>query len=292
MRVGLVGLGRMGLPMAGRIANAGHDLIVYDILEEARSRAVERDLPVVSGLAEFNDVEVMVTSLPATQEVETVFLGLGQDADDQASVGLLSILSEGTVCVEMSTISVAGSRAISQRCSEAGITFLDAPVSGTSIHAEAGSLVVMVGGDTSGFQTALPVLECFAAEVAHVGASGAGLQLKLITNRLLTTHMVAIAEAIVSIEQTELSVPQCIELLRSGAVPRLLDYKAKPLVDRDFTPMFTVDLMRKDLRLAAQELAPGALGAAAHEVVEATSDLGLGSEDLAALITIVEQRST
>jgi 3-hydroxyisobutyrate dehydrogenase-like beta-hydroxyacid dehydrogenase len=71
-----------------------------------------------------------------------------------------------------------------------------------------------------------------------------------------------------------------------------LDYKAQPLAERDFTPMFTVDLMRKDLRLAADELAPVALAAAAHEIVEATSELGLGDDDLAALITVVEQRSS
>ena len=201
------------------------------------------------------------------------------------------MLSPGTVCADMSTISIAGSRSISEHCSAAGILFLDAPVSGTSIHAETASLVVMVGGAADAVETARPVLESFAAEVAHVGANGAGLELKLITNRLLTTHLVAIAEAIVSIEKTDLSVSQCIELLRAGAVPRLLDYKANPLAERDFSPMFTVDLMRKDLRLAANELAPVQLAGAAHEIVEAASEFGLGDEDLAAIIMIVEQRS-
>jgi 3-hydroxyisobutyrate dehydrogenase-like beta-hydroxyacid dehydrogenase len=282
MRVGFVGLGRMGLPMAKHIAAAGHELLVFDVSEAARLRAAEVGLTVASELAEFSNVEIVGTSLPATEHVEDVFLGNG---------GLASILSAGTVCADMSTISIAGSRAIAARCADRDIAFLDAPVSGTSIHAEAASLVVMVGGAADAVETARPVLECFANEVAHVGDNGAGLELKLITNRLLTTHLAAIAEAIVSIEKTELNVPQCIELLRAGAVPRLLDYKGAALADRDFSPMFTVDLMRKDLRLAADELAPVALAGAAHEIVEATSDLGMGDDDLAALITVVEQRS-
>jgi 2-hydroxy-3-oxopropionate reductase len=282
MRVGFVGLGRMGLPMAKHVAAAGHELLVFDVSEVARVRAGEAGLTVATELAEFSNVEVLGTSLPATEHVENVFFGNG---------GLASILSAGTVCADMSTISIAGSRSISQRCADREISFLDAPVSGTSIHAEAASLVVMVGGVADAVETARPVLECFAAEVARVGDSGTGLELKLITNRLLTTHLAAIAEAVVSIEKTELNVSQCIELLRAGAVPRLLDYKGAALANRDFSPMFTVDLMRKDLRLAADELAPVALAAAAHELVEATSDLGMGDDDLAALITIVEQRS-
>jgi len=283
VRVGFVGLGRMGFPMASHILAAGHELVVHDTSAEASRRAAEAGMTPVSGLADFNNVEVIALSLPATEHVEAVVLG---------DSGLISVLPEGAVCVDMSTISIAGSRRISERCAARGITFLDAPVSGTSIHAEDGSLVVMVGGPAQGFETAQPILDCFAAQVEHVGANGAGLELKLITNRLLTTHLVAIAEAIVSLEKTELSVPQCLDLLRAGAVPRLLDYKARPLAERDFTPRFTVDLMRKDLRLAADELAPVALAAAAHEIVEATSELGMGDEDLAALITVVEQRSS
>jgi 3-hydroxyisobutyrate dehydrogenase-like beta-hydroxyacid dehydrogenase len=282
MRVGFVGLGRMGFPMVSHIMAAGHDVVGFDLSDVARTRAKEAGIDVASGLHELADVELVCSSLPATEHVEAVFLG-----DD----GLASLLGPGTVCADMSTISIAGSRAIADECEERGVSFLDAPVSGTSIHAEAATLVVMVGGADSAFDVACPVLDCFATEVAHVGGNGTGLELKLITNRLLTTHLVAIAEAIVSIEKTSLSMDQCIDLLRAGAVPRLLDYKAGPLATRDFTPMFTVDLMRKDLRLAADELAPVALATAAHEIVEATSDLGLGDEDLAALITIVEQRS-
>lgn len=282
MRVGFVGLGRMGFPMVSHIAAQGHDVIAFDVSEAARAKVAEAGLKVASELNELADADLVCSSLPATEHVEAVFLGTD---------GLASMLAPGTVCADMSTISIAASRAIALECENRSVSFLDAPVSGTSIHAEAATLVVMVGGSAAAFDIAQPVLDCFAAEVAHMGENGTGLELKLITNRLLTTHLVAIAEAVVSIEKTSLSMDQCLELLRAGAVPRLLDYKANPLANRDFSPMFTVDLMRKDLRLAADELAPVALASAAHEIVEATSDLGLGSEDLAALITVVEQRS-
>lgn len=281
MRVGFVGVGRMGLPMAKHVAAAGNDVVVYDVSPVAQTGADDAGLRVAHGLADFAEVEMVCSSLPETAHVEAVFLGEG---------GLTSILGTGTVCADLSTISIAGSRSLAAACEAAGISFLDAPVSGTSIHAEAGTLVVMLGGDAASVAIARPVLETFSAEVAHVGSSGSGLELKLITNRLLTTHLVAIAEAIVTLEKTELDVDQCIDLLRAGAVPRLLDYKAKPMADRDFSPTFTVDLMRKDLRLAEAELAQIALGGAAHEVVEAASDLGRGEDDLGALITVVEQR--
>jgi 3-hydroxyisobutyrate dehydrogenase-like beta-hydroxyacid dehydrogenase len=281
MRIGFIGLGRMGLPMTRHIVGAGHDVIAFDISKQARERAEQSGVEIASSVCDLADAEIVCSSLPATEHVEAAYFGSG---------GLVDLLAPGTACIDLSTISITGSRALAARCRERGVEFVDAPVSGTSIHAEAGTLVVMAGGQADVIERARPALEPFASRVERVGDNGAGLELKLITNRLLTTHLVAIAEAIVSIEQTDLSVPQCIELLRSGAVPKLLDYKARPLADRDFTPQFTVDLMRKDLRLAAAELAKMPLASAAHEIVEATSSSGLGDDDLAAIITIVEQR--
>ncbi|MGI9594604.1 MAG: NAD-binding protein [Acidimicrobiales bacterium] len=134
------------------------------------------------------------------------------------------------------------------------------------------------------------MLETFSSRVDRVGDNGAGLELKLVTNRLLTTHLAAIAEAVVTLEHTELSVDQAIELLRSGAVPKLLDYKSAALVERDYTPLFTVDLMAKDLRLAREGLAETPLAAAAHEIVEAATEAGFGHDDLAAIIEIIADR--
>ena len=281
MRVGMLGLGRMGLPMAKHIAAADNEVVAYDVFEGARDQARDADLHVTDRASELAEAEIVCSSLPATEHVEAAYFG---------SEGIVSALSPGTICADLSTISITASRAVAERCAAVGVTFLDTPVSGTSLHAEAGNLVVMAGGPSDAVERARPVLETFSTRVERVGDNGAGLELKLITNRLLTTHLAAIAEAIVLLEHTDLDVRQSLEMIASGAVPKLLDYKSSPLADRDFTPQFTVDLMRKDLRLAKEDLASTPLAAAAHEIVEATSAAGLGDEDLAAIITIIEER--
>lgn len=283
MQVAMMGLGRMGLPMARHMAEAGHQVMAFDVVEEARRRAETAGLTVVETAAELaaSSIELVCSSLPATADVDAAYFG---------EAGIAAALARGTVCADLSTISITGSRDLARRFRDLGLSFLDTPVSGTSIHAEAGSLVIMAGGDHAALERARPALECFASRVDLVGGNGAGLELKLITNRLLTTHLAAIAEAIVSLEHTELSVTQAVELLRAGAVPRLLDYKAGPLADRDYQPQFTVDLMAKDLRLADEDLAPTPLAAAARDIVEAASAGGFGDADLAAIMEIIESR--
>lgn len=283
VRVAMVGLGRMGLPMARHMAEGGYKVVAFDVSEDARERAVAAGLTVVATATDLvaNDVELVCSSLPATADVEAAYFG---------KEGIAAKLAAGTVCADLSTISITASRDLARRCHDLGLSFLDTPVSGTSIHAEAGSLVIMAGGDGAALERARPALECFASRLDLVGGNGAGLELKLITNRLLTTHLAAIAEAIVSLEHTQLPIPHALELLRAGAVPRLLEYKAGPLADRDYRPQFTVDLMAKDLRLADEDLASTPLATAAREIVEAASGAGLGDADLAAIMEIVESR--
>lgn len=279
MRVGVVGLGRMGLPMARRVAAAGHEVTGFDASEEASQRAATAGLAIVGDLGALSGCEVVCTSLPGSDDVEEVYCSPG---------GLLDVLASPAVAADLSTVSVETSRTVAAEARRRSIGFLDAPVSGTSIHAEAGTLTVMVGGPAHALDAAREVLEAFASRVERVGDNGAGLLLKLISNRLLTSYLGAIAEAVVAMEHTGLDVAQGIELLRAGAAGRQLDYKAEPMASRDFTPMFTVDLMRKDLRLASEALPQARLAAVAREILEEAAAAGRGSEDLAALITAVE----
>lgn len=279
MQVGFLGLGRMGLPMTLHIGAAGYEVIGYDTDEAACHRAQDSAVSVAEAAAALADREIVCSSLPDTAAVEEAYTGPG---------GILEVVAPGTVCVDLSTISVATSRALAAAARERGIGFIDAPVSGTSTHAAAGTLAVMVGGAAEDLDRARPVLECFSASVDHVGPNGAGLLLKLATNRLLTAHLAAIAEAVVEMESAGLDVAQGLDILRRGAVPKLLDYKAAPLADRDFTPLFTVDLMRKDLRLAAEVLPRFRLATLAAEILEEAAERGFGAEDVAALITSIE----
>ena len=279
MRVGFVGLGRMGLPMARRVASAGYEVTTFDASSEAVGRAATAGLATVESLDGLAGCEVVCSSLPDTGDVEAVYCSAG---------GLLDVLEETAVAADLSTVSVEGSRRVAAEARRRSIGFLDAPVSGTSIHAEAGTLTTMVGGQPEALTVARGVLEAFSARVERVGDNGSGLLLKLISNRLLTTYLGGIAEAVVSMERTGLDVAQGIELLRAGAAGRQLDYKAEPMAARNFTPMFTVDLMRKDLRLATEALGEACLADAARAILETTAAAGRGSQDLGALITAVE----
>ena len=257
------------------MSEAGWIVIGVDPSEEARARAASSGMMVLPDLSAVSDCPVVMTSLPDTPQVIEVY------------GWLIKRMEPGGLCIDLSTISVAASRDLAAAATQRGIFFVDAPVSGTSIHAEAGTLAVMAGGEEEGVVRARAYLAAFSTSVEHVGPNGSGLVMKLISNRLLTTHLVAIAEAIAELELSGLDVTVGLEALRAGAVPRLLDYKAEPMANRDYTPRFTVDLMSKDLRLASELLPPGRLGMVAVEVVEAARAAGLGPDDLGAVMEIV-----
>jgi 3-hydroxyisobutyrate dehydrogenase len=276
--IGFVGLGRMGYHLASRLHHAGHSVMATDLSEAARSRMESAGVTTVPSVTDLAGCSVVMSSLPATADVEDVYLG-----------ALIALLEPDSVCVDLSTISVEGSVNVAAAAAHRGIAFLDAPVSGTSIHAEAGTLAIMVGGPLEALERARPLLESFAGTITHMGANGKGLEMKLITNRLLTAHVVAIGEAIVEMEQAGLDVASSLELLRSGAVPRLLDYKARPMAERDYRPLFTVGLMSKDLRLAAERRSAGPVIGRAVESMLAAEGAGLGSEDIAAVMEIIQR---
>jgi len=274
--VGFLGLGRMGGAMARRLAEAGNRVVGIDPVASARDRAAGFGVEVTDDLAAAASARVVLSSLPDTPEVEQAYLG-----------GLLDLLAPGSVCLDLSTLDVEASRRIAASALARGIDFLDCPVSGTSLHAEAGTLAVMVGGDPAALERGRPYLEPLASSIHYLGLNGAGLEMKLITNRLLTAHLVAIAEAILEIESAGLDTTACLELLRAGAVPRLLDYKADPMSRRDHSPLFTVDLMSKDLGLAAARRPAGPLTAVAVEMMARAQQKGWGPSDVSAVIEVL-----
>jgi 3-hydroxyisobutyrate dehydrogenase-like beta-hydroxyacid dehydrogenase len=157
------------------------------------------------------------------------------------------------------------------------------------MHSQEGILVVMVGGRADALERARPAIEPFAAKIDHIGPNGAGLQLKLVTNRLIGTYLTVIGEAIVGMEAVGLDVENGMEVIRAGVVPKLLDFRARPMMERDYTPQFTVDLMAKDLRLAAEDLPRARLAVLAREIIDQVSSDGHGAEDPAAIMRILEQ---
>ena len=273
--IGFLGLGRMGGPVAGHLVAAGHRVLGLDTSSEAQAAARESGVEIVASVADLQ-VPVVMSSLPGDAEVAEVYLG-----------GMFDALPRGALCLDLSTVDVSLSQRIAAVAAAAGHRFLDCPVSGTSVHARAGTLAVMVGGDAAAVEEARPYLAAFSTSVHHVGPSGFGLEMKLITNRLLNAHVVAIAEAILEMEKAGLDPTPCIELLRQGAVPKLLDYKAGPIADRDHNPLFTVDLMAKDLGLADARRPAGSVGSAAASVLRKARDEGWGSSDIGAVIEVL-----
>jgi 3-hydroxyisobutyrate dehydrogenase-like beta-hydroxyacid dehydrogenase len=278
--IGFIGLGRMGGAMAAHLVAAGHRVLGLDPSPGARDAARESGVEIVDSVSELG-VPVLMSSLPGDTEVKEVY------SDD-----VFRALEPGALCLDLSTVDVTLSQHIAAAAAAAGHRFLDCPVSGTSVHARAGTLAVIVGGESGAVEEARPYLDAFSTSIHHVGANGSGLEMKLITNRLLNAHVVAIAEAILEMEEAGLDTTSCIEVLRQGAVPKLLDYKAGPMAARDHSPLFTVDLMAKDLGLADARRPAGPVVTAAASILRKAQDDGWGSSDIGAVIEVLASRDS
>ena len=275
--VGFAGLGRMGSEMARHLTEAGFHVVGFDPSPGAAARFSATGGRVASTPEGLTEASVIMSSLPGSAQMLDLY------------TVLIPELAIGSLCIDLSTVSVDASRRMSKLADEHSIEFLDAPVSGTSTHAAAGTLVVMVGGAVDAFERAGRFLAPFSTLVHHSGEAGMGLEMKLITNRLLTAHLGAIAEAIVELEDAGLDISDSLQLLRAGAVPRLLEYKAGTMAERDYTPLFTVGLMNKDLGLANERRPPGQIAAAGAALMRAASEAGLADADIAAIMEVVNR---
>jgi len=248
MRVGLVGLGRMGAAMAGRLVEMGAEVAGFD-LDPARG-----------GLPRLADVAapVVILSLPEEKAVGAVL------------AALLPALPQGAVIADTSTLSPLAARDFAARAAAAGIAYLDAPVSGGPAGAAAGTLTVMAGGEAAALDRARPVLDRIAARIMHVGAAGAGQVAKLVNNLLVATHLVAAGEALrlgrLAGVEPEALLPVINAASGRSAVTEVnLPRWVLPGVESGFT----AGLMRKDVRLA-MELAQ-AVGAAPEACARAAA---------------------
>jgi 3-hydroxyisobutyrate dehydrogenase-like beta-hydroxyacid dehydrogenase len=247
VKVAFVGIGKMGLPMAGNVLRAGHDLTVFNRTLE-RSDPLRGDGATVarSAAEAVRDAEVLVTMLADPAAVEEQIL-----ADEQ----VLTDAPEGLVWLEMSTIGPSAAREFAERAAGAGVTLLDAPVSGSVAVAEAAALVSMVGGDAEALERARPVLEAMTKAHFHLGRSGTGAAMKLAVNVMIASQTVAISEALVLAEAAGIERPDAYEVIAAGALASpFVDYKKAAFLDPDGTPpAFALDLMRKDLKLALEQ---------------------------------------
>jgi 3-hydroxyisobutyrate dehydrogenase len=286
VRVGFIGLGAMGRPMATNVLRAGFSLGVW-----ARRR--ESAEPLLSQGADWADSpadlaqrsDVVVTIVTNSPDVEEIVRG---------PAGVLEGASDGLVIVDMSTIAPAVSRSLAQAATDRGAVFLDAPVSGGTQGAEAGTLTIMVGGEARGLERARPVLEAMGKNIFHVGASGAGEVIKLVNNVLVGTIAAATAEALVLGARAGADVETMAKVVgaSTGASWQLANQFPLRAFSGTFRPGFMTDLLCKDLDLAlslgSEQHSPLFLTALARQLYGEAQAAGYGRDDYTSVMRILE----
>ena len=253
--VAFIGLGNMGGPMAVNLIKAGMTVRVFDLVPAAmQSLAEQGAITAQSACGAAAGADVVVTMLPAGKHVRSLYLGGEQQQ------GLLDVVAEGTLLIDSSTIDADSARAVAAASAAKGLEFVDAPVSGGTAGAAAGTLTFICGGSDAGFAKAKPVLECMGANIFHAGSAGAGQVAKICNNMLLSVLMVGTSEALsLGIDNgLDPKVLSDIMKVSSGGNWTLEKYNPCPGVmpsvpsSNDYQGGFMVDLMVKDLGLSQE----------------------------------------
>ncbi|MBV8889372.1 MAG: 3-hydroxyisobutyrate dehydrogenase [Alphaproteobacteria bacterium] len=291
MKIGFVGLGNMGGPMAANLVKAGHTVRGYDLAPRALQGFAENGGIPTQGAAEaVGDAELVITMLPAGAHVRAAYLGEG---------GLLAAAPKAALLIDSSTIDVETARAVAAVAAEQGFEMLDAPVSGGVGGAAAGTLTFMVGGGETAFARALPILQSMGKTIVHTGPSGNGQATKICNNMILAVSMIGVCEGFALAERlgvdwqvlfdvTSKSSGQCWAITSYCPVPGPVP--ASP-ANRDYQAGFTTDMMLKDLKLAQQAAqASGAatpLGAEAAALYQMLANAGMGPKDFSAIFRLL-----
>jgi 2-hydroxy-3-oxopropionate reductase len=286
--IAFIGLGIMGGPMAANLVKAGHDVTGYNRSPQAVERLVEAGgTGADSVAAAVSGADVVITMVPDSADVEAVCLGPD---------GVYEKAADGTLHVDMSSISPDVAMQLADAGREQGLRVLDAPVSGGEAGAVEASLSIMVGGEQADFDEARPLLEALGTTVVHCGPAGSGQTVKAANQLIVAGTIELVAEAIVFLEAYGVDTEAAVTVLAGGlAGNRILDRKAPGMLAREFAPGFRVDLHHKDMGIvtaAAREkgvVIP--LGAVVAQLVASLRAQGHGDLDHSALLKVVEQLS-
>ena len=266
-KVGFIGLGNMGMPMAQNLLKTAHEVTGFDLNVDATEQLAASGGSTANSIADAcKAAEVVITMLPAGEQVRAVYLGPG---------GVLATVGPETLLIDSSTIDVATAREVAQAARDKGLAMVDAPVSGGVAGAEASSLTFMVGGDDAAFERARPVLETMGKTIVHAGGPGNGQAAKICNNMILGASMIVVSEAFLLAEKLGLDAQKLFDISSksSGQCWSMTSYCPVPgLVptspaNRDYKAGFTAAMMLKDLKLAQ----------AAARTTHATTPLGAGA---------------
>ncbi|MFQ6110568.1 MAG: NAD(P)-dependent oxidoreductase [Nitrospinota bacterium] len=284
-RIGFVGLGRMGGPMAKNLVEEGFPVVGFDVSPECLERAVKAGAEAASSLKDLaSKADVVYSMLPDSQTVREVYCGEG---------GVLSTLKKGGVIIDGSTIDPSVSQEVAAIARQKGVEMLDAPVSGSVMHAEGRQLIIMVGGEKKVMEDNMDIFQSVGSSVFHMGPNGHGLYMKLVTNHMFAIMMSGMAEGLAMGRKAGLDPQYMVDILKRGAVPKILEYKGGPMVQKNYVSTFPVDMMRKDLRLITamgEELkTPLPMANLARQIFISASAAGFGDKDQGAIIEVYEK---
>jgi 2-hydroxy-3-oxopropionate reductase len=279
-RIGFIGLGVMGKPMARNLIAAGYDVTAY-----SRTRAsideVEGATPADGPREVAAQSDLVVTMLPDSPQVEEVV------------TELLPGASEGSLLVDMSTISPVVTRELAERTAQRGVGYVDAPVSGGDVGAREATLSIMAGGSDEDFERAKPIFEALGKTITHVGPVGAGQVVKACNQVVVALTIEAVSEALVLGSKAGVEPGTIIRVLSGGlAANRVMEMRGRNFLEHDFDPGFRIDLHHKDINIAlatAREYGVAVPATAAvGEMLQALRTRGQGDRDHSAILTLIE----
>jgi 3-hydroxyisobutyrate dehydrogenase len=288
-RIGFIGLGIMGSRMAANVRRAGFELTVWNRTREtAEAWSREHDAAVAddpAAVARASDV--VVTMVVDAAQVESLLLG---------ERGAVEGARDRLLCIDMSTIGPLAAVRIGDALDGRGVRFLDAPVTGSAPKAEDSTLTIMVGGEEADFARAKPLFEAMGEVIVHVGPRGQGQTVKVINNAVAAINTAAVGEALLTAKSAGVDLDALIRVMQAGSGgSAMLDLKAGPMREHDYTTLFKLAHMLKDLRLCLEEAEAVRVTMRFAELVEEilreADERGLGEYDFAALIEVIEQRS-
>jgi 3-hydroxyisobutyrate dehydrogenase len=288
MKIGFIGLGHMGHPMARNLLKHGHTLRTYDVVPELLRKLSDPAVEAATSIAEAaKGVEVLITMLPSSPHVRSVYLG---------EHGVFSAVSRGQLLIDCSTIDPITAREVAMDAKAKGCAMVDAPVSGGVGGAEAGTLTFMVGGDAADFERAKPVLQAMGKNIVHCGGSGNGQVAKICNNMMLAIEMIATSEGMTLAARLGMDPKVFASIVNtsSGRCWSSDTYNPYPGVlenvpaSRGYAGGFGADLMLKDLTLvtdaAKSAKQPVMLGALAQQIYQKHSADGHGGMDFSSVI--------
>ncbi len=286
MKLGFIGLGIMGKPMAENLLKAGHELVVYDIVTKNVEDVVQAGAVAAnSGKEVAQQCKIVITMLPNSPHVKAAVMG---------DNGILEGAVEGSIIVDMSSIAPLASQEICKACQEKGVKMLDAPVSGGEPKAIDGSLSIMVGGDQKVFNEVYDILMAMGASVVHCGDIGAGNITKLANQVVVALNIAAVSEAFMLSTKAGVDPEKVFHAIRGGlAGSTVMNAKIPMIMEGNFKPGFKVDLHIKDLNNALETGhsvgAPLPMTSAVMEMLQVLHANGSGADDHSAIAKYYEK---